>query len=213
MLRSAFDHVQDWVFDLDNTLYTPEANLFAQIEHKMSGFIMGALNVTAREAAHLRDSYWKNHGTTLAGLMEEHGLDPDPFLEMVHDIDLSGLAPAPELKAAIQALPGRKIVYTNGSRAHAERVLEARGLAGVMDAYFGVEDADYHPKPAGIAFEKVFTRAELRTSAAAMFEDDPRNLAVPHRLGMKTVLVGPHEDADHIHHSTQDLTDFLSRVV
>ncbi|MEO0913374.1 MAG: pyrimidine 5'-nucleotidase [Pseudomonadota bacterium] len=213
MLRIAFDHVQDWVFDLDNTLYPPGADLFAQIETRMSGYIVDTLGVTEREAAHLRDVYWREHGTTLAGLMEEHGLEPDPFLEMVHDIDLSALAPAPELRAAIQALPGRKIVYTNGSRAHAQRVLDARGLTGVMDAFFGVEDAGYHPKPAERAFEKVFTLAELRTSAAAMFEDDARNLAVPHALGMRTVLVGPHEDADHIHHSTEDLADFLSQVV
>lgn len=213
MLNVAFDHVQDWVFDLDNTLYPPEADLFSQIEARMSGYIVETLGVSEHEAEHLRDVYWKQHGTTLAGLMDEHSIEPDPFLHMVHDIDLSALAPAPELRAALQALPGRKIVYTNGSKGHAERVLEARGLAGVMDAYFGVEDAEYHPKPSERAFKTVFGLAELRTGAAAMFEDDARNLAVPHALGMKTVLVGPHEDADHIHHSTEDLADFLSRVV
>ncbi|QHQ35068.1 pyrimidine 5'-nucleotidase [Algicella marina] len=213
MVKAAFDHVQDWVFDLDNTLYDPGADLFLQIESRMSGYIMDALAISEAEAAVLRDRYWRDHGTTLAGLMEEHGLEPDPFLEKVHDIDLSGLLPSPELRAAIAALPGRKIVYTNGSRRHAERVLEARGLGGVMDAYFGVEDAGYHPKPHGLAFERVFALAQLRCSAAAMFEDDPRNLAVPHGLGMKTVLVGPHQEHPHVHHSTEDLVDFLSRLV
>lgn len=207
-----FSHVRTWVFDLDNTLYDPGVDLFAQIESRMSGFITEALGVTEAEAGAMRDRYWRDHGTTLAGLMEEHGLEPDPFLDKVHDIDLAALSPCPLLHRAISALPGRKIVYTNGSRRHAERVLEARGLLSAMDGFYGVEDAGYHSKPERRAFDTVFAADGVETDAAAMFEDDPRNLVVPFELGMKTVLVGPPEEAAHIQHRTEDLADFLSRL-
>ncbi|MEM9814476.1 MAG: pyrimidine 5'-nucleotidase, partial [Pseudomonadota bacterium] len=191
MLNAAFEHVTEWVFDLDNTLYPRDARLFDQIEVRMRDFIMRTLEVTAEEASALRDGYWEAHGTTVAGLMKDHGIDPDPFLAEVHQIDLARLDPAPDLAGRIAALPGRRIVYTNGSRRHAERVLDARGLTRAFDDVFGVEDADYHPKPHQQAFETVFTRAALKASAAAMFEDDSRNLAVPHAMGLTTVLVGP----------------------
>ncbi|MEM9428010.1 MAG: pyrimidine 5'-nucleotidase [Pseudomonadota bacterium] len=214
MLNAAFEHVTEWVFDLDNTLYPRDARLFDQIEVRMRDFIMRTLEVTAEEASALRDSYWEAHGTTVAGLMKVHGIDPDPFLAEVHQIDLARLDPAPDLAERIAALPGRRIVYTNGSRRHAERVLEARGLTRAFDDVFGVEDADYHPKPHHRAFETVFTRAALKASAAAMFEDDSRNLAVPHAMGLTTVLVGPADGPEpHVDHVTEDLTDFLSQVV
>jgi putative hydrolase of the HAD superfamily len=213
MIADRFHHVTAWVFDLDNTLYPPSARLFDQIEVRMTAWVMQALGVDQPEADRLRRHYWETHGTTLAGLMREHGIDPAPYLTDVHDIRLDALQPDAALAAAIARLPGRRIVYTNGSAPYAERVLAARGLAGVFDAIYGVEHAGFHPKPDRAAFEAVFARDALDPARAAMFEDDPRNLAVPHAMGMATILVAPQPaPAPHIHHHTDDLAGFLAAL-
>lgn len=210
---AAFAHVETWVFDLDNTLYPPAARLFDQIEARMTAYVMQALSLPRAEADRLRADYWRLYGTTLAGLMHEHGLDPVPYLEDVHDIALDRLAPDPGLAAAIAALPGRRVVYTNGSAPYARRVLAARGLDRVFDAVFGVEHAGFRPKPERRAFETVFAAAGIAPARAAMFEDDPRNLAEPHAMGMRTVHVAPEaEPAPHIHHHTDDLSAFLAAL-
>jgi putative hydrolase of the HAD superfamily len=214
MVAASFSHVRVWVFDLDNTLYPPSARLFDQIEVRMTDWVARELGVDRAEADRLRDDYWRRYGTTLAGLMAEHGADPGPYMTEVHDIDFSVLSPDPVLAARIAALPGRRIVYTNGSEPYARRVIAARGLTGVFDAVYGVEHAGFLPKPELGAFEAVFALDGLSPSQGAMFEDDPRNLAVPHAMGMRTVLVGPvRHPGDHIHHHATDLSDFLSQVV
>ena len=214
MPREFFAHVDAWVFDLDNTLYPPHSRLFDQIEVRMTQFVMDRLGVDHAQANHLRRHYWASYGTTLAGLMREHDIDPDPYLVEVHDIDMRHLDPDPDLAARIADLPGRRIVYTNGSAPYAERVLAARGLTGVFDAIYGVEHAGYRPKPERAAFKAVFARDGLAPDRAAMFEDDPRNLAAPHEMGMRTVHVAPERvDADHIHHHTDDLAGFLSHLL
>ncbi len=208
-----FRHVSQWVFDLDNTLYPPAARLFDQIEVRMTRWVMRALGLERAEADRLRRQYWARYGTTLAGLMREHGVDPGPYLSEVHEIDLSALAPDPALAARIAALPGRRLVYTNGSAPYARRVLEARGLSGLFDAVYGVEDAGFRPKPERRAFETVFARAGLDPTRAAMFEDDARNLAEPYRMGMRTIHVAPEPAPEpHIDHHTEDLTAFLGRL-
>ncbi len=213
MVAASFSHVRAWVFDLDNTLYPPAARLFDQIETRMTAYVATALRVTEAEADRLRSTYWARYGTTLAGLMAEHDIDPDPYLVAVHDIDLSHLAPDPDLATRIAALPGRRIVYTNGSEAYARRVLEARGLGHAFDAVYGVEHAGYRPKPEQSAFEAVFALDGLAPEQGAMFEDDLRNLAAPHAMGMRTVHVAPEpQPRDHIHHHTDDLTAFLSQL-
>ena len=213
-MLDAFSHVRVWVFDLDNTLYRPEVRLFDQIQVKMTDYVVRTLGVSVARADHLRDHYWRTYGTTLAGLMAEHGVDPLPYLADVHDIDFSGLNPDPSLARAITALPGRRIVFTNGSQPYAHQVLAARGLSNTFDAVYGVEHAGFLPKPDQAAFEAVFTLDGLEPTQAAMFEDDPRNLAAPHAMGMRTVLVGPDAlDAAHIHHHTTDLAGFLSQVI
>ncbi|EBA18604.1 pyrimidine 5'-nucleotidase [Roseobacter sp. SK209-2-6] len=214
MVKRAFSHVRHWVFDLDNTLYHPSARLFDQIEVKMTSYVMEELGVDAAEADRLRSSYWRDHGTTLAGLMREHDMDPLPYLEAVHDISLDHLEEDRELAARIKDLPGKRIVYTNGSAPYAERVLAARGLSGLFDGIYGVEDAGFRPKPEREAFDIIFGKAGIEASSAAMFEDDPRNLAAPHAMGMRTVHVAPdpHED-DHVHYSTDDLSGFLAKVL
>lgn len=211
--KPGFGHVRTWVFDLDNTLYPPAARLFDQIERRMTAYVMQALNVPREEADRLRADYWRLYGTTLAGLMHEHGLDPHPYLVDVHDISFDALTPDPDLRDAIAALPGRRIVYTNGSAPYAERVIAARGLSGVFDAVCGVEHAGFRPKPERAAFEAVFARDGLDPATAAMFEDDIRNLAAPHAMGMRTVLVTPAaEPAPHVDHHTDDLPGFLAAL-
>ena len=213
MVAEHFRHVSAWVFDLDNTLYPPSARLFDHIERRMTDWVMTALSVDRPEADRLRRHYWRSYGTTLAGLMAEHGVDPGPYLVAVHDIPMDALRPDPALAAGIAALPGRRIVYTNGSAPYAERVLSARGLSGLFDAVYGVEHAGFRPKPDRAAFETIFARDGLDPARAAMFEDDPRNLAAPHALGMRTVHVAPEaEPAGHIHHHTDDLAGFLARL-
>lgn len=213
MPRHHFAHVDCWVFDLDNTLYPPSARLFDQIETRMTAYVMQTLGLPRDAADRLRAHYWQLYGTTLAGLMHEHGIDPVPYLRDVHDISMEALEPDPALRDAIAALPGRRIVFTNGAADYAQRVLQARGLDGVFDAIFGVEHANFRPKPEQAAFQTVFARAKIDPSRAAMFEDDPRNLAVPHAIGMRTVHVAPQpQPAPHIHHHTDDLTAFLARL-
>lgn len=214
MPRNSFSHVAYWVFDLDNTLYPPSVRLFDQIEVRMTQYVMDALGVERPEADQLRIAYWNKYGTTLAGLMREHDVDPAPYLTIVHDIDFSGLSIDQGLADKISALPGRKIVYTNGTIPYAERVLEARGIRQPFDAVYGVESANFLPKPELQAFETVFAHDGVQTERAAMFEDDHRNLKAPHAMGMKTVHVADEAiDADHIHHHTNDLSAFLDRLL
>lgn len=209
-----FGHVDTWVFDLDETLYPPSAPLFPQIEARMTAWIERTLGVGRVEADRLRARWWHDHGTTLAGLMREHGQDPEPFLADVHDIDLSVLAPDPDLRAALEALPGRRVVFTNGTAPYARAVLAARGLCGLWDAVHGIEHAGHVPKPDREAYLRVFAADGLDPERAAVFEDTARNLLVPAALGMVTVHVGPVRAAgDHVHHHAPDLTAFLRGIV
>lgn len=214
MVAQHFTHVRHWVFDLDNTLYPPTARIFDLIEVRMNAWLVRELGVSPDEADRLRAAWWRDHGTTLAGLMAVHGVDPWPYLRDVHDIALDSLTPDPDLAAAIAALPGRRIVYTNGDGEYAARVLEKRGLSHVFDAVYGIEHADWRPKPERAAFDLVFAAERLEPKSAAMFEDDIRNLAVPHALGMRTVHVAEAPDPQpHIHHHTDDLPGFLTRLI
>jgi putative hydrolase of the HAD superfamily len=215
-----------WIFDLDNTLYPAECNLFAQVDQRMGEFIAKELGVPFDYARHLQKSYYRQFGTTLAGLMRVHKMNPEPFLDYVHDIDVSVVPDAPELRAAIDRLPGRKLIFTNGSRAHAERVA---GKLGVLDLFEGISDiasCRFEPKPSAAAFEYMIDHHGVESATAAMFEDMPQNLEVPHKLGMATVLVhSTYMDhpiqrdmrnwstlPEHVHHLTDDLTAFLQQI-
>lgn len=226
-LRAAFSGVDLWIFDLDNTLYPPGTRLFAQIEARMTAYVQRLLGVPAAEADRLRAQYWRDHGTTLAGLMTHHGIDPGAYLADVHAIDFSALAPDPALAAAIAALPGRKIVHTNADAAYARKVLAGCGLAperaALFDAVYGIEETGFHPKPDPRSFAAVAAAHGFDPARAAMFEDDPRNLETPHALGMRTVLVGPgrhgpddlapdHAHGPHVQHRTDDLPAFLAAL-
>ncbi|MBQ2260317.1 MAG: pyrimidine 5'-nucleotidase [Loktanella sp.] len=213
MVAQHFTHIDTWVFDLDNTLYHPSAGLFAQMDVRFAAYVMRITGLDQARALALAHEYWVDHGSTLAGLMAQHDVDPTEFLADVHDIDINHLTPDPVLSAAIATLPGRRIVYTNGSENHAKRVLAARGLTRYFDAVYGVEHANYRPKPTAEAFATIFTRDGITPSTAAMFEDEARNLVVPHDLGMRTVHVHESpETAAHIHHGAPDLAAFLSQL-
>lgn len=211
-MHDCFDIIDHWVFDLDETLYSPDINLFDEIKILMNKFMQEELNITQNQASKLRHHYWQKYGTTLAGLMAEHDLKPEPFLEYVHDISLDALEPDAELNNVINAINGAAIVYTNGTEHHARRVTTARGLDGCFHGYFGVEHANYIPKPNKAAFETIFALANIEPKRGIIFEDDPRNLVQPHLMGMRTVLVGPAIDAPYIDHQTTDLTGFLREI-
>lgn len=209
----AFAHIDTWIFDLDNTLYPPSVRLFDQIEEKMVAFVMRELRVSAPEADRLRAEYWAAHGTTLAGLIHHHDVEPMAFLDEVHDISFDAVPHDSDLAALIDALPGRKLVYTNGDKAYARKVLAARGLGDVLTELYGIEDASFHPKPQAAAYDRVLAKAGVAGPGAAFFEDDGRNLIEPHARGMRTVLVAPEAfAADHIHHHTDDLGAFLEQI-
>lgn len=208
-----FSHIRTWVFDLDHTLYPADRRLFDQIEVRIADWMTKNLAVDREEADQLRKKYWRDHGNTLAGLMRLHDVEPEEYLLDVHDIDFTVLSPAPKLSEAISNLKGRKIIYTNGTAPYAEKVLKARGLDREFDAIYGVEHANYYPKPDRAAFEKVFEIEGLSPKHSAMFEDDSRNLAVPHAMGLRTVHVAPKaQPEDHIHHHTDDLRGFLTQL-
>lgn len=218
-LRADFTGVDAWIFDLDNTLYSPDLRLFSQIEARMTGYVQRLLDVDAAEADRLRAHYWREHGTTLAGLMAHHGIDPEAYLAEVHDIDFTALTPEPALAAAIRALPGLRIIHTNADSAYAGRVLARRDL-DVFDAIHGIGEVGYHPKPDPRSFAAVLQAHGLDPARCAMFEDDPRNLEVPFSLGMRTVLVGAgrhgpdelaedHSHGNHVLWHTRDIVAFL----
>ena len=219
-----FGHVNTWIFDLDNTLYPASCDLFAQVDHRMGAFISKTLGVPYAHARHLQKAYYRQFGTTLAGLMKVHKLKPEPFLEYVHDIDLSVLPELPALAEAIAALPGRRLIFTNGSRRHAENVAAKIGVAHLFEDICDITALGFLPKPERAAFDRMIEIHSIAAPASAMFEDMPHNLEVPHALRMTTVLVKSdyidhpvqiemrkwRELPAHIHHMTDDLTGFIA---
>ena len=218
-----------WVFDLDNTLYPAECDLFAEIDQRMTDFVARFLRLPRDEARATQKRYYSEHGTTLNGLMSMHGMDPDEFLAHVHEIDLSPLPRSADLGAAIKTLPGRKFVYTNGSRGHAKRVTDYMGLGDVFDGSFAIEDGGFTPKPNQSSYDAFIAQFQIDPSRAVFFEDLARNLAPARAMGFATVLVQSekdwsHEPVDarpagigddlpaHIDYVTRDLTQFLCSI-
>lgn len=205
-------HVERWVFDLDNTLYPPECEFMVLVEGRINAFVVRESGLSPDEAMALQKRYLHEHGTTLAGLMAHHNVDPHRFLDEVHDVSLDCLRPGPELREALGRLPGRRLVFTNGSARHAERVLERLAIADLFDDVFHLEAADLVPKPDPRAFDRLIRRHALDPRASAFFEDTERNLAPAARLGMTTVLVGPHApgvEAPHVNWRAERLPPFL----
>ncbi len=215
------DHVEAWVFDLDNTLYPASCNLFAQIDRRMTAFIAGFLGIDEIEARRIQKHYYREYGTTMRGLMSEHGMDPAAFLDFVHDIDHSPVEASAALDRTLRALEGPKYVFTNGSERHAAAVLERRGIAHHFDAVFDIAAADFLPKPEPSVYRRMAQAHGIEPSRAALFDDIARNLAPAAALGMTTVWVrhetdfGGHEQdgAEGVDHITDNLEGWLAGVV
>ncbi|MDZ5698953.1 pyrimidine 5'-nucleotidase [Chelativorans sp. M5D2P16] len=221
-----FAHVTDWVFDLDNTLYPHDSNLFSQIDLRMTAYVSELLQLSREDARTLQKALYREFGTTLKGLMERYRVDPDDFLQKVHDIDYDWLQPDPALGEAIRALPGRKFIFTNGSRRHAERAARQLGILDHFEDIFDIVAAGLTPKPAAESYDLFLALNTIVGSDAVMFEDLARNLLVPKHLGMTTVLIVPKnfeptfsdiweqdkEQEDHVDYVTDDLTNFLRAV-
>ena len=214
--------IDTWIFDLDNTLYPASCNLFIEVDQRMSDYIAKLLGVALDEAITLRRRYFEEHGTTLAGLMHHHRIDPAEFLEIVHDIDYSPVVHNPRLDAALQRLPGRKIVFTNGTVPHAEAVLDRLGIPHHFESIFDIVAAEYLPKPRPEPYDRFLAAHGIDPKRAAMLEDTAKNLLHPHALGMTTIWIQtdhawshPEEGADrsHIHHVAEDIADFLEGVL
>lgn len=216
----AFVHVQDWVFDLDNTLYPVTPALLAHIDSHMGRFVAGFLNVDFEEASRIQKTYFRKYGLTLRGLMLHHGLDPVRYFDEMTPIDLAEVAPNPALAAALRRLPGRKIVYTNASYRHAELVLDRLGMADVFAAVFDIAAAEWVPKPAIESYRALCARHGIEPARAAMIDDIARNLEPAATLGMTTVWMKTDAEwareaapGSHVHHVTGDLLGWVEQVV
>lgn len=212
-------HIDTWIFDLDNTLYPASCNLFAQIDAHMGAFIMNLLSVDAVEARRIQKGFFHAHGMTLRGLMTEHGVDPHEFLARVHDIDVSVVEHDAALVAALHALPGRRLVFTNADVPYAVRVLDRLGLADTFEAIHDVHAMDYQPKPAAAAYAQLCAVHGIDPKRAIFFEDMARNLAPAKAIGMTTVWIdngseqGPAVGGDFIDYRITDLGAWLGGVV
>ena len=221
-----FAHVHTWIFDLDNTLYPHEARVWPQVDERITLYIMQLFGLDGLSARGLQKYFYHRYGTTLRGLIEEYGINPYDFLDFAHDIDHSEIALDESLGRAIERLPGRKLILTNGSRKHAENVARKIGILDHFEDVFDIAAADFVPKPDRRAYERFLKLHAVEPARAAMFEDIAKNLVVPHDIGMTTTLVIPRTidpfretfeqeavKAPHIDHITNDLAGFLAEQV
>jgi putative hydrolase of the HAD superfamily len=215
------NEVDTWLFDLDNTLYSSGAAVFPQIHRRMTEFIVATLGMSVAVAVAYPGQCYRDHGTTMRGMMVEHGTDPVAFMDYVHDIDLTCIDPSPRLDAAIARLPGRKLIFTNASAKHATNVLGRLGLLDHFEALFDVGDCGWLPKPDPAGYARLIEKHGVTAGRAAMIDDIPRNLEPAAALGMTTVWVREPADPrwrtepadlDHIHHTTGDLVTWLETV-
>ena len=216
----ALEHVEAWVFDLDNTLYPAHCDLFKQVDVRIGQYIANRFNIPYEQARWLQKSYFRGYGTTMKGLMTEYGVNPIEFLDFVHLIDHSPVQADPRLDAALAALPGPKYVFTNASVAHSEKVLERLGVTHRFDGIFDIIAAEFDPKPHDAFYDRFLERHGVIAKAAALFEDMARNLAPAHARGMTCVLVETDNafsmeghEGEHVHHRTRDLAGWLEAVI
>lgn len=214
-----FKHVDTWVFDLDNTLYDANLGVFDRMGDRMTLYVAELLKLPLDKAATLRRHYWDNYGTTLYGLMQEHKIDPDHFLDFAHQIDISDVPQCDIVKGHLEHLPGRKVLFTNSSRDFAQRMTKHLGINHHFDHFFSIEDGGYLPKPKREPYEAVLRNFDIDPKKATMFEDMAVNLKTAHDLGMTTVWIhGKNNDPkdhahDHLHHKTETLAHWLKQTV
>ncbi len=209
-----------WIFDLDNTLYPASSNLFDQVDWNMTRYVAELLDVDQVEARRLQKDYFRSFGTTMRGLMTVHNVDPHEFMAYVHDIDLSPIAPDPALTGALDRLPGRKVIFTNGSTPHADNITKHLEIDHHFEGCFDIVDAAFRPKPAQETYEAFCARFDIDPTHAVMVEDMAKNLVPAAALGMTTVWVDTGEgwsressDAGHVHHRTDDLAGWLTAII
>lgn len=209
-----------WIFDLDNTLYPAASNLFDQVDWNMTDYVAALLNVDRVEARRLQKDYFRSFGTTMKGLMTVHDVDPHEFMAFVHDIDLSPITADTVLNEAIEKLPGRKVIFTNGSTPHADNITRHLGIDHLFDGCFDIVDAGFEPKPNMETYMSFCARYDIDPTSAVMVEDMAKNLVPAAALGMTTVWIDTgvawsQESAEHghVHHRTEDLTSWLNDVV
>lgn len=212
--------IRFWAVDLDNTLYSPHSSLFPQIHARMEDYIMRHFGIGAEAAAERRRDYFHKYGTSLRGMMIEENVAPDTFLDFVHDIDYSELAPQPELRLALERLPGRKVIFTNADRRHAGRVLHKLALENVFSEIFDIADGGYVCKPQAEPYKQLLENLGANAGACCMIDDMEANLKTAADLGMATLWLrheadwlrhkpGPATDYPHCHYTTGDLAAFL----
>ena len=214
-------HVDTWVFDLDNTLYPADAEIMTQVDRRMTEYVMKLLDLDRAAARQVQKTYWHDYGTTLNGLMANHQVDLREFLDFVHDVDHDAITPDPILADHVRALDGRRLVFTNGSLRHAEKVIDRLGLTGLFDDLYDIEAGGFTPKPHRESFERFTSKFGFNPSGAVMFEDSARNLETAAGMGYTCVLVrasrhipdgetaGPDAEPAHVHYVADCLKTFL----
>ena len=217
-MQTPFAHIDTWIFDLDLTLYGPEANIMAQVRDRIALFVEKHFNIGSDEAHKIRHTYWKKYGTTLGGLMAEHKVDPNGYLDFVHDVDMDLLRPDADLRRQIISLPGRKLIFTNADAPYAERVLAARGLDNLFEDIFDIHRMQHVPKPAVESYDNLCAQLDINPARALFVEDSAHNLVPARVLGMTTIWVNHGTEAvssdteQYIDHEIADLNDWLSSI-
>lgn len=212
-------HIDAWVFDMDNTLYPASANLFAPVEKRMTQYIIDLLGLPEQEAAELREGYFLQHGTTLSGLIADHGVDPHAFLSYVHDVEMDVLEENAPLAALIARLPGRKIVFTNGDLPYAEKVLDRLGLGASFEGVHDIHAMALQPKPAASAYAGLCAAYGIDPRTSFFADDMVRNLVPAKAIGMTTLWIDngsqqmPGSAREHIDYTTGDLTGWLAGIL
>jgi putative hydrolase of the HAD superfamily len=218
-MKTEFAHIDNWVFDLDNTLYPAQCALFDLIDDRMRSYIASMMNIQESEAHIIQKTYFRDHGTTLAGLLANHDVDPHHFLDFVHDVDMSRLEGLPCIRAQLMALPGRKIVFTNGNDTYAQAVLDKLGLGNVFDSICDIHAMQYRPKPEASAYQVLLAQTGIDPARSIFVEDMARNLKPAKDLGMTTIWVNngsefgsDNADCSFIDHEIENVSDWLNTL-
>jgi len=211
--------IKYWIFDLDNTLYSGDTKVFDQVDKKMSKFISEKLNVGIEEAKKIQKSYFHEYNTTLNGMIKNHKIDANEFLEFVHDVNLDFLKADKPLEQEITNLRGKKFIFTNGSKAHVANVTKRIGIEKLFDGVFDIVESDFIPKPSIEPYKKIIEKYKIEPQYSIFIEDIARNLKPAHELGMKTVWIKNDEpwaakfsDSDFINYKTDNLAKFLKEI-
>jgi len=211
--------IKFWLFDLDNTLYSGDTKVFDQVDKKMSKFISEKLKVSLEEAKKIQKNYFHEYNTTLNGMIKNHDINANEFLEFVHDVDLEFLKKDEPLKTEIEKLKGKKIIFTNGSKAHVSNVTSRIGIEQLFDGVFDIVDSDFYPKPSIEPYKKIIENYKIEPEYCIFFEDIARNLKPAYELGMKTVWIENNEpwaakfsNEEFVNYKTVSLTKFLKEI-